>query len=407
MVAKAKTLKDWKDGVLTVQEYLDEDYEIDTWGIGTVKNFKNLQLGWGRMIIDKFIGRMILVISGGTATRACESDLLLWIRQAVEFGNASMIVSDDGRIRIPSPTTSFAQKTEDGSIFFREMIGENLLWGWNEQLYYRQEKTENDQPIEDAQIFTLFYNESNMQPYGQSRLTRSTMWLTRYGSRLLYFAETVSATQSHRQLIFSNVNQDIMQAYQNGTLKDENQVRSIKMGIHDALMIGEGDNGETKVSTIDPNKPDGLLAHFNVIAAQVAVAHNIEPREFGLLQAVAPSAEAQSEAHRGLILEVSQFSKKISRTVLAALVAVAEANGEQLPELFWVDPEITSQGAAIDALQKKQATTGWAIYLKSSLMRGGLSPEEIAEAEARGYLGVGQLAPANPIVEVDENVETV
>lgn len=402
----AKTLSQWKSEVLTVQHFLDAEYEIDTWGFGTLKNFKDLQLPWGRRIMETFLGRFVLFISGGVATRAAEAEIHLWIKQAVEFGNASLIVSDDGKIRIPSPTSSFAQKTEDGSIFFRQEINENLVWAWNEQLYFRAAYSDVDIPIEDAQIFTLFYNEDNLHPYGQSRLTSSTRRLTSYASRVLYFSESVIAAQSHKQLIISNMDQDAMQAYQNGDSKGAAQIQTVKMGIHDALVLGQADNGETKVSTIDPTDPTPLLNVFKEIAATVASSHNIEPREFGIAAAVAPSAEAQHEAHRGLILEVSAYSRRITRTVLAALVAIAETNDEETPEIFWGDPAITSIGAAVDAFQKKVTATPFVAYLKTSMIRGGYSPEEIAEAERRGYLGTGEVAVEQLVVEA-EDVEEI
>lgn len=407
-MVKQKTIAQWKDEVLTIQEYLDESYPIDTWGIGTIKNFKKLHLAWGRTIIEKFVDRLIPVISGGAMARASEDEIANWIQQAVEFGNASMIVSDDGKIRIPSPVSSFSQKTPEGSIFFQEALHDgHTLWAWDEQIYFRAYESDEDVLIEDAQIFTLFYRESNLQPYGQSRLSKSIRQLTTYGSRVMFFIESVAAAQSHKQLIFTNINQDIMQAYQRGDAKGAEDIKAIKMGVHDALMIGEGDKGEVKVSTIDPTDPSPLIKVFERIAASVATAANLEPREFGNAAAVAPSAEAQFAANSDLILEVSKYSRKIHRTVLGALVAIAEANGEVEPQLYWADPAIPSQGAAIDAFQKKSiATNGVSAQLKSSWLRGGFSTDELKEAEERGFLGVGTDAP-ELILEVvrDESQE--
>ena len=398
-----KTVAQWRDEVLTIQEYLDESYPIDTWGIGTIKNFKKLHLPWGRIIIEKFVDRIIPVISGGTITRAAEADLANWIQQAVEFGNATMIVSDDGKIRIPSPTRSFAQKTPDGSIFFQEELHDgHILWAWDDEIYFRAFNSEEDVVIEDAQIFTLFYRESNLQPYGQSRLSKSIRQLTTYGSRVLFFVESVASAQSHKQLIFTNINQDIMQAYQRGDAAGAEEIKAIKLGIHDALMVGEGDNGETKVSTIDPTDPSPLLKVFDRIGASVATGANLEPREFGNAAAVAPSAEAQWAANSDLILEVSKYSRKIHRTILAALVAIAYANGEPDPMLYWADPSIPSQAAAIDAFQKKVTAQPATALLKTSMLRGGFSTDEIAEMEARGFLPVGNAEP-EAVLEVIED----
>lgn len=396
-----KPLMNWQTEVRNIQSYLDESYDIEIVGIGSFKNFKSLQLPWARVIVEKFTDRLIPVIKGGTITKAVEYEIDLWIRQAVQFGNASIIVSSNGTIRIPSPLNSLAQKAEDGSILFYEETPYGQFWGWNEELHFRPKNSDEDYLVDDAQIFTIFYDESSLKPYGQSRLSDAIRYQITWASRVLSYAESVSYSQSHTQLIFTNINQDIMQAANRNDSKSVKDLRAIKVGIHDALMLGDSDSGnETKVNTIDPTDPSGLLKVFERIAATVASSRNLEPREFGNTAAVAPSAEAQHASKEDLVLEVKKFSKKIKRTVLAFLYAVAEANGEEEPELQWGNPATPSEAAQMDAFSKAVQANPAAGMLRSTHIYYGWAPEIIDELEANGWFAKnGETPAAAPVVE--------
>ena len=208
-----KNLIQWKQEVSTIQGYLDESYPTDVWGISSIQNYTEFQLSWGRVICDKFVDRFIPVIEGGAMARSTEPEIEQWIRQAVEFGNASIIVSDDGNIRIPSPLSSLAQLQQGGAVLFYEELAEGAIWALDDEMIYKPNSSEETFPISDAQIFTIFYEESNLQPYGQSRLSRSIRVQTKWASRILAYSESVGYNQSHKQIIITNLQQDMMNAY--------------------------------------------------------------------------------------------------------------------------------------------------------------------------------------------------
>lgn len=376
-----KSIFEWQTEVSEIQSFLDESYQCDVWGVGSFENFKHLQLPWGRIINEKFTDRVIPIIKGGMMTQAVESDLNLWIRQAVQFGNSSIIVSSSGSVRIPSPLRSLAQKAEDGSImFYEEKSNEDIIWGWNEQLYYRPKGSNTDYVVEDAQVFSIFYDESSLQPYGQSRLSASVRHQITWASRVLAYTESVAFSQSHTQLIFTNVNQEIMQASKRGDQKAVEALKAIKMGIRDAILLASNEDGsETKVSTIDPTDPSGLIKVFERIAATVASSRNLEPRELGNTAAVAPSAEAQHASKEDLVLEINKFTKKIHRTVLAVLVAVAEANEEEDPELNWGNASTPSQASMMDSLNKFLDKLPAGQFSRTLLLDHGINPRVVDE----------------------------
>lgn len=401
-----KHLLQWKNEVASIQSYLDEDYTIDNYNIGGVQTFKDLQLPWGRMIVDKFVDRLNLVISGGLMTKAAEEEIIEWITQAVEFGNASLIVTDEGRIRIPAPSRALAQKQNNGRILFLEDLGDDgTLWGIDDELYYRAPATEIDVLVDNAQIFTIFYGDSNEQPYGQSRLSRAIRKQITWASKVLSYIESVSFNQSHTQLIFTGINQEIMQAYQSGDVESAESLKAIQLGIHKALMVGEGDKTEPKVSTVDPTDPSGLIKVFERIVANVATSRNMEPREFGNIAAVAPSAEAQHSQDGKLISEVNRFIRKITRPVLSALVAVAEANGEPTPTIFWDDPAMLSATARMAAFNMKVQAMPATRLNKVSLVRAGFTTEEIEEFERMGTIGEVPSLGGQAAIETLEVIE--
>lgn len=381
-----KTLLEWQSEVSSIRSYLDENYDCSVWGIGTVQNFKGFQLPWGNSIIEKFTDRTIPLISGGLLTRAFAADVEAWIKQAVEFGNASIIIYDDGNIRIPSPLNSLAQKTAFGNVIFTEIRADgSILWAWDEQLKLKFVPVGEIEPVErvveGAQIFTLFYQDGNLTPYGQSRISRSIRLQTTWASRILAYTESVGFNQGHTQLIFTNMNQEIMQEHAAGNTEAVEALKEIQVGVHKALMLGnnEENNSPAGVTTVAPTDPSGLIKVFERIAATVSSSRNMEPRELGNITAVAPSAEAQYAQNEDLALEIKKFTRKIHRTVLAAVMAVATVNDERTPELMWANPATPSEASMMDAYSKLVAANPAARYSRVAMIKYGIDPEIVED----------------------------
>lgn len=371
-----KDIFTWKNEVQSIQKYIGEKYDCTVWGLSN-DNYTRLQLPWARVIIEKFTDRIIPIISGGTMTKAFQSHLDQWVRQTVEFGNASIIVSENGDIRIPSPLTSLAQKTVGDTVLFYEDLGENgEIYSWDGDLYWRFKDSDESYPIEGSQIFTLFYGDSNLKPYGESRLSPSIRNQITWASRIQAYIESVGYNQSHTQLILTNLQTEIMNEYSEGRTKSAEDLKAIRTGIHQILGFGvSDDNSEVRATVVDPTDPSGLIKIFERVAANIATAVNLEPREFGNTAAVAPSAEAQYAAKEDLVLEVNKFTKKIHRDVLSALVAVAEAFGEQDPVLRWANAATPSESSMMDALVKFISVFPEARFSRAAHLKYGIDPE--------------------------------
>lgn len=399
-------LDTWRRSVRRIQSFLDEDYPVDAYGILSYNNWRDHQLPWGRMIVGSFTDRILLNITGGAATKASAEQINQWIQQAVEFGNSSLIVSDSGNIRIPLPTNSFAQKTQDGNIMFYEEIGDGLIWGWNDRLFFRKDRELSTEDIEiaDAQIFTIFHGDSNMKPFGESRISPANRSQITWASFLMCYMEAVASGQSHKQLVISGVSQDMIQAYQHNNKEALERLQAIETGVGKAMLLAESTaagSANPSVSTIDPTDPSGLVRLYSMAASGVASSCGMEPREFGIEGSVQPSAEAQYAAKDKLVLQIINFEKKIQSTVNAALLAIADVNGEAVPRLYWGNPATPSAQSLLDALSKLVAIQPIARMSPITLMRHGVTAEEIEEWERLG-LSLESLT-ANKLATLETN----
>ena len=153
---------DWLSSVQDIRSFLDEDYSVPLSGGGYAQ--RNLapgssQLPWGRIGIDKWSDRVIPLLNvarGELSSRwqAVISIIKQACRDAVAFGNATIVVDADGELRVSTPETAVATKTPFSTTFVEDFGTVKTMAGDDGVLLISRD---NDEYVDSgAMVFSIF-----------------------------------------------------------------------------------------------------------------------------------------------------------------------------------------------------------------------------------------------------------
>lgn len=378
----------WLTHVNVIRSYLDESYSIDfpksklpiTVSTGSHK------LAWGRTATEKFTDRIIPVLrDAGTVTMKMKTIIHQAVSDAVRFGNSTIIVTDDGGVRVSNPTTSFATISPFGTIHYQEDLGDDIslhsLDG--EECFLTTAELEGSSPVDAMQTFTIFYRADAIHPLGQSRISPALQGIIKSASRNLVREEIASEWHSSPQRYVNGLWADLDPSVPGAMNKMEAGGGTVigfpRHPVDDSFL----QLGEFSQSDFTP-----FTKLHEQFARDAAAASNLSPDEFGVPGTALASADALAASKEDLVIECTRFSESIQDTIQAFLVEVAWINGEPTPRLSWANPSTPSRASQADAFVKLAAAIPGMASSKAAMAWAGLPEEVIADLFADSVLNL-------------------
>lgn len=341
----------WTSDVSDVRSFLDEDYSVPLSGGGYAQ--RNLtpgqaQLPWGRIGIEKWNTRVIPLLSGAEASRwqPVVSVIKQACKDAVSFGNSTIIVDSEGELRVSTPETGMATQTPFTNSFVEDFGSVKTMAADDGLLAISRDGGET-WADSGAAVFSIFHGADGAHPRGSSRLTPAIRACIRAASRNKIRSEIAANFYAFPQRII------------NGAW--EGMDRSV--GLEQAKLV----SGASTVQVIpkDPDTNERLeiqqlpaasfepfIAMQKQLATEVATGFGISYDELGVTTNQPQSADAIYALKEGLSLAITSWEQEITSTLQAMLVRVAEIWGVDTPVLSWQEPALPSKGSAADAAIK-------------------------------------------------------
>jgi len=342
----------WLSNVSDVRSFLDEDYSVPLSGGGYAQ--RNLtpgqaQLPWGRIGIEKWCDRVIPLLNTTVEPSSQWQSVITAIKQAckdaISFGNSTIIVDSDGELRVSTPETSVATKTPFTTTFVEDFGDVKTAAADDGVLMIARDG--DDYVDSGAMAFSIFHDADGAHPHGSSRLTPAIRSCIRAASRNKIRAEIAANYYAFPQRII------------NGAW--EGMDRSV--GLEQAkLMAGASTvqvipkdpdtNEKLDVQQLPAASFEPFIAMQKQLATEVATGFGISYDELGVTTNQPQSADAIYALKEGLSLAITSWEQEITSTLQAMLVRVAEIWGVDTPVLSWQEPALPSKGSAADAAIK-------------------------------------------------------
>lgn len=333
---------------------------------------------WGRIAIDKFSERVLLVVSGGKNTRRAIPEVRRAISETLWFGNSTLIIDySTGACRVSDPSTSWASTDAWGNTFYYQDLPNTVdqIVGYGGQLYYRTNEVEGvEDELLDAGFVSFFWKADSDNPCGQSRITPADFALIQEKSynlaRRAVWADQAALPKPVINGLWEDADPEIGKHVAN-LVAGTNTVAGLPK---------DPDTGELlKIEEI-PGAPGApLLQHDGQLARDFAASKNITPYELGENTAQPPTAEAMSSAKESLILEVKQWEEELQRDIEAFFEAIALLWDEEEPKVSFENPAQISESTRMAAAVQAQSIWPQYRYSEAAAREAGLSDAVVKE----------------------------
>lgn len=364
----------WNTEVSEIRSFLDESYSYPISGRSFVSANYSTRLPWARIGVEKFVDRIIPHLTNSNDyAEAAITPIMEMVKNAVAFGNGTIMILKDGKVRVCLPEIGQAKIDSFGRIsYLEEQEGRDIV-GIDGDVYFHW--IENGERVFEptgAKFFSIFYNADDAAPSGRSRISPSIRANIRSASRNKKRLEEIAHNHAIPKRLFNGVWEGLDSSVVEG-------IGKINSGATDVLGLPVNPITGDKISIDEFSAADiqPFLDIHTSLAKDVAAAFNVDPSEFGATTPQNISSDALYASKEDLILEISAFERSIKQTVQSALNCLCERNGQEKVELNWLEPATPSKAAQADAFVKLAAVIPGLQYSRKALAWAGLSSEVI------------------------------
>ena len=395
----------WAAEVADVRSFLDEDYSVPLSGGGYAQRSlsrREQQLPWGRIGIERFTERVIPLLSGVDSASSYWQGVVSAIRQAcrdaVCFGNSTIIVDPDGELRVSVPETAVATKTPFTQSFVEDFGDVRTMAGDDGRLLVARG---DDTTFEDSgsMVFSIFYRADGAHPNGASRLSPAIRSCIRSASRNKMRAEIAASFYAFPQRIFNGAWEELDRSVAEG-------LKSFTQGASTLAILPQGPQGEKlEIKDLPAADFSPFISMQKELATEVAAGFGIAFSDLGVTTDQAQSADAIYALKEGLSVAITAWEQEITSPLQAMLVRCAEIMGvDEPPTLSWQEPALPSKSSAADAAIKLVSAFPALKDSRAVLAWAGL-PASVLEAASKelGLEGLDFASPVEP--EVTDNEE--
>lgn len=395
----------WAAEVADVRSFLDENYSVPLSGGGYAQRSlsrREQQLPWGRIGIERFTERVIPLLSGVDSASSYWQGVISAIRQAcrdaVCFGNSTIVVDPDGELRVSVPETAVATRTPFTQSFVEDFGDVRTMAGDDGRLLVARG---DDTTFEDSgsMVFSIFYRADGAHPNGASRLSPAIRSCIRSASRNKMRAEIAASFYAFPQRIFNGAWEELDRSVAEG-------LKTFTQGATTLAILPQGPQGE-KLEIKDLPAADftPFISMQKELATEVASGFGIAFSDLGVTTDQAQSADAIYALKEGLSVAITAWEQEITSPLQAMLVRCAEIAGlEEPPTLSWQEPALPSKSSAADAAIKLVSAFPALKDSRAVLAWAGL-PASVLEAASR-ELGLEGLDFSSPVTaEGDDHEE--
>lgn len=365
----------WANDVKEIRSFLDEKYSVSLPTKISVNYDTDYQYGWAKIGVDKFCDRVIPQLRGNTDIAFVLPKLRLAIRDAVSFGNSTIIVDELGLCRVSTPENSYAYQDAFGTVFFTEDLGGVRFHSVDGQSFIEDDKG-NWEPT-TQRTFTVFYDVDGAHPYGRSRITISIRKTIRSASRAKLKAEIASNYRAYPMIVFSGLWEQLSEGVVSGISK-------LKTGASNVLGLPKDPFDGQKIDVTEISAADftPFITLKEAYAKDVAAAFNIDPSELGVMTANPSSADALYATKEDLVIEISNFENSIQSVLQSVVNYVADVLEVEAPQLVFAEPATPSKASQADAFVKLASVIPQLKYSPAALQWAGLPNDLIQEIAA-------------------------
>lgn len=386
----------WAAEVADVRSFLDENYAVPLSGGGYATRAlgrREQQLPWGRIGVERFTERVIPLLSGVDSASSYWQGVVSAIRQAcrdaVCFGNSTIIVDPDGELRVSVPETAVATKTPFTQSFVEDFGDVRTMAGDDGRLLVARG---DDTTFEDSgsMVFSIFYRADGAHPNGASRLSPAIRSCIRSASRNKMRAEIAASFYAFPQRIFNGAWEELDRSVAEG-------LKSFTQGASTLAILPQGPQGEKlEIKDLPAADFSPFISMQKELATEVAAGFGIAFSDLGVTTDQAQSADAIYALKEGLSVAITAWEQEITSPLQAMLVRCAEIAGlEEPPTLSWQEPALPSKSSAADAAIKLVSAFPALKDSRAVLAWAGL-PASVLEAASRelGLEGLDFSTPA-------------
>ena len=394
----------WAAEVADVRSFLDENYSVPLSGGGYAQRSlsrREQQLPWGRIGIERFTERVIPLISGVDSSSSYWSGVISAIRQAcrdaVCFGNSTIIVDPDGELRVSTPENSVATRTPFTQSFVEDFGDVKTMAGDDGRLLVA---SGDGVSFEDSgsMVFSIFYHADGAHPNGASRMSPAIRSCIRSASRNKMRAEIAASFYAFPQRIFNGAWEELDRSVAEG-------LKTFTQGATTLAILPEGPQGQ-KLEIKDLPAADftPFISMQKELATEVASGFGVSFSDLGVTTDQPQSADAIYALKEGLSVAITAWEQEITSPLQAMLVRCAEIMGlEETPTLSWQEPALPSKSSAADAAIKLVSAFPALKDSKAVLAWAGL-PASVLEAASK-ELGLEGLDFSSPTPEEGDHSE--
>ena len=394
----------WAAEVADVRSFLDENYSVPLSGGGYAQRSlsrRDQQLPWGRIGIDKWAERVIPLISGVDSASSYWQSVITAIRQAcrdaVCFGNSTIIVDPDGGLRVSVPETAVATKTPFTESFVEDFGDVKTLAGGDGSLLVSRGPQGH---FEDSgsMVFSIFYRADGAHPHGSSRLSPAIRSCIRAASRNKMRAEIAASFYAFPQRIFNGAWEELDRSVAEG-------LKSFTQGATTLAILPRGPQGEMlDIKDLPAADFSPFISMQKELATEVASGFGISFSDLGVTTDQAQSADAIYALKEGLSVAITAWEQEITAPLQAMIVRCAEIAGlDEVPVLSWQEPALPSKGSAADAAIKLVSAFPALKDSRAVLAWAGL-PASVLDAATK-ELGLDGLDLASPLDDAEATVQ--
>lgn len=367
--------------VATIRSFLDETYQSPILNSRARGINHSAQMPWARIGVEKFCDRIIPHFSGNNPNvENAISAIMGAIKNAICFGNGTVIVDGNGKARSSIPESSYSELSIFGEITYVEEHVNKLnkndskkAVGVNGILYLIDDDDDETLIETSSRYFSIFYKADGYAPQGRSRISPSIRNSIREASRNKIRAMEAANFRTFPQWIINGVWEDLDPSV-------VNNVGSLAAGISSVIGIPENPETGQKVSIEEFTSSDfnSYISQQELLAKEVAAAFNLDASELGVAGSQPTSAETLYATKEDLVLEISAFERVITQTVQNICNDISEKTNTEKVVLSWQEPATPSKAAQADAFVKLASILPQLQFSKKALAWAGL-PADLIE----------------------------
>lgn len=390
----------WNTEVSEIRSFLDESYDYPIGGHSFNSANYSTRLPWARIGIEKFVDRIIPHLTNpNDYAESTISPIMQMIKNAVAFGNGTIMVLENGKVRVCLPEKGQAKINSFGRISYLEEQENRDIVGIDGEVYF-QRFINGQRTLEKtgAKFFSIFYNADDAAPSGRSRVSPSIRSNIRAASRNKKRLEEIAQNHAIPKRLFNGIWEGLDPSVMEG-------IGRISTGATDALGLPSNPVTGEKISIDEFSAADiapFLEIHVS-LAKDVASAFNVDPSEFGATTPQNISSDALYASKEDLILEITAFEREIKLTIQSILNYVCEKTEQQKVELNWLEPATPSKASQVDAFVKLAAVIPGLQYSRKALAWAGLSSDVIDDVITNKEIPTPSEAPVIEIGDENEN----